>query len=79
MFPEKRFITRGVFDEVPTELQLFMWRCIDELTIEADWLQVFTLTADGKHQCILHEQECPPYSKNYWLTSHTPTPPGCLS
>lgn len=72
MFPQNRLVTREVWSEVPIDLQLFMWRCIDELTIEADWLQVFTLTAGDGHQNILHEHECPPYKKEYTFPYRKP-------
>ena len=71
MFPKQRFITRGVAEKIPPWLQTFMWLCIDELEIEADYLQVFDLSADGHMLRVSHSQECPPYHKEY-LFATTP-------
>ena len=49
MFQNKRFLTRGVQAEIPIELQLFLWNCIDNLPEERDYFQVFALKEiDGK-------------------------------
>ena len=49
MFQNKRFLTRGVQAEIPVELQLFLWHCIDNLPEERDYFQVFALKEiDGK-------------------------------
>ena len=40
MFQNKRFLTRGVQAEIPIELQLFLWNCIDQLPEERDYFQV---------------------------------------
>ena len=57
MSPKQRFITRGVAEKIPPWLQTFMWPCIDELEIEADYLQVFDLSADGHMLRVSHSQE----------------------
>ena len=31
MFDNQRYLTRGVNESIPFELQLFMWDCIDRL------------------------------------------------
>lgn len=43
MFNNQRYLTRGVQAEIPLELQLFMWSCIDGLPEERDYFQVFRL------------------------------------
>ena len=43
MFSRNRYATARVSEEVPFELQLFMWMCIDGLGSEPDYLQVFEL------------------------------------
>ena len=54
MFQNKRFLTRGVQAEIPIELQLFLWHCIDNLPEERDYFQVFKLdVANGKQNLIL--------------------------
>ena len=67
MFQNKRFLTRGVQAEVPMELQLFLWHCIDQLPEERDYFQVFALKEiDGK-QHIHHFSEQPEYSQDYMI------------
>lgn len=67
MFKEKenRYVTKGVNEAVPVELQLFCWQCIDEQAtkdeIIMDYLQVFELNPDNQRQTIevIHRQEKP--------------------
>jgi hypothetical protein len=67
-----RYMTRGVQADIPLELQLFMWNCIDTLREqgkELDYLQVFELTenraGDIFYQSIEHTQEVRDYRKIY--------------
>ncbi len=67
---DNRYMTRGVQEKIPAELQLFMWNCIDELKTKGeklDYLQVFNLTNDRVDdlffQKIEHSQEIPKYNK----------------
>ena len=62
MFQNKRFLTRGVQAELPVELQLFLWNCIDQLPEERDYFQVFKLDAANGKQHIHHFSEQPEYS-----------------
>ena len=72
MFQNKRFSTRGVQAEIPIELQLFLWNCIDNLPEERDYFQVFALKEiDGK-QHIHHFSEQPEYSKEYQISTEKP-------
>ena len=67
MFNNKRYLTRGVQADIPFELQFFMWECIDNLSVEKDYLQVFELeNADGI-QRIHHFSEQLEYSMEYLL------------
>ena len=72
MFPLKRYVTARISDEVPFTLQIFMWACIDMLEVEADYLQIFELTATSKGQKIAHKQEQPPYRKEYLIPCANP-------
>lgn len=60
---ENRYVTKGVNEEVPLELQLFCWQCIDEQGIQSertmDYLQVFEINPDSQRQSIevVHRQE----------------------
>ena len=67
MFPSKRYATANIVREVPIELQIFLWQCVDSIPIGADYLQIFQLSKADGMQKIVHEQECPPYKKEYWL------------
>ncbi|MBU3097673.1 DUF960 domain-containing protein [Clostridium sp. DSM 17811] len=67
-----RYITRGVQADIPLELQLFMWCCIDKLKeqgLKRDYLQIFELTEhkadDIFYQVIEHREEVPEYNKTY--------------
>lgn len=66
MFKEKgnRYITKGVNEVIPVELQLFCWQCIDEQVQsekKLDYIQVFELNPDKQRQAIeiVHRQEEP--------------------
>ena len=75
MFSNQRYLTRGVYSEIPIELQLFMWECIDNLQIEKDYFQVFELSVLDGIQRIHHFTEQPEYSMEYFLPTiiHTVT------
>ena len=72
MFTNKRYLSRGVDDTIPIELQLFMWGCIDQLPEPRDYLQVFDLEQVGIMQSITHRSEQPEYLKVYLLTFKKP-------
>ncbi len=64
-----RYLTRGVDSEIPLALQVFMWKCIDELPDEKDYLQVFELSASPTGlQKIVHKQEQSEYRVEYVIT-----------
>ena len=63
----ERCATRGIAEAVPKELQMCMWRMIDGLPVEKDYLQVFELSESDGHQKIIHRQERPFYQKEYSL------------
>ncbi len=71
-FQNKRFVTKGVSENVNPLLQLFMWQCIDNLPPPLDYLQVFTLTVDNDNKKIIHEQEEPAYHEEYLLNIDIP-------
>jgi len=72
MFNNKRYLSRGVNDTIPIELQLFIWACIDQLPEQSDYLQVFDLEQVGCMQSITHRSEEPEYRKVYLLPSDDP-------
>lgn len=72
MFNNKRFITKGVAENVDPLLQVFMWHCIDNMPLPKDYLQVFSLTVENGKAIIKHYQEEPDYQKEYSLNVETP-------
>ena len=72
MFDNKRYLTRGIDSEIPLELQLFLWSCIDRLPPERDYLQVFALKPIGVMQGITHRSEQPEYRMKYLIPSDKP-------
>lgn len=73
MFSSKRYFTRGVQAEIPFDLQMFMWFLVTILPEPKDHLQVFRLSAsDNETQHIIHEQEEPPYHKEFDLVFDAP-------
>ena len=78
-FTGSRFITSGVENEIPAELQTVMWNSIDDdirLQKKVDYLQVFILKytyVNGVQiQEIIHKQEQPSRKKR--LTVETDNP-----
>lgn len=73
MFNEgSRYITKGIANNVPLELQFFMWKLIEDLkeTVgEVDYLQVFDVSVIDEIENkvrIIHSQEIPEYKK-IWI------------
>ena len=66
----QRYITSGVYEQIPQELQLFCWQCYERVKAagEYDYLQVFELKQIGEHiQQVEHRQEVPEYNQVYQL------------
>lgn len=72
MFNNQRYLTKGVQAEIPLELQLFMWNCIDRLPEERDYFQVFKLETLNSIQKITHFSEQPAYRKEYLIPIYNP-------
>ena len=66
---DKRYVTRGVNEEVDIRLQLIMWSMIDKLkeegNVELDYLQVFKIRKEENKIVISQSQEVPEYSYTY--------------
>ena len=71
MFKNAKYLTHGVQSEIPIELQIFMWSCIEAVP-EPDYLQIFRLEPMKTMQKIIYEQEEPEYRKEYMLKSDYP-------
>ena len=65
IFKNQKFITSGVHSNVPPFLQIIMWELINNLPVDKDYLQVFSLEPDKDGQRIIHTQENPDYKKEY--------------
>ena len=72
MFKNQRYLTRGVQAEIPIELQLFMWNCINKLHEERDYFQVFKLENLGGIQKITHFSQQPTYRREYLIPTGNP-------
>ena len=72
MFNGKRFVTSGIAEKVPLELQVIMWDMVDAMDDPKDYLQVFDLSAENGKQKIVHSQEQPEYEKEYLFETGTP-------
>ena len=62
---ENRYITRGVKEQVPKEIQLYFWQLIDkkveEVETKLDYLQIFEFNRDDQSPAmkVVHRQEQP--------------------
>lgn len=61
--PATRYLTRGVSETIPLEIQLFMWSEVDKVVKneKVDYLQVFEFRVKTNHIEIEHRQEDPEY------------------
>ena len=67
MFQNQRYLTRGVQETIPPELQLFMWDALEAVPESKDYFQILRLFVLNGIQCIEHEQEQPPFKREYLL------------
>ena len=67
MFQNNRYLTRGVSERIPLELQLLMWNTLNAIPEPKDYFQVFRLSVLNGIQRIEHEQEQPPFKRKYLL------------
>lgn len=65
MFDNDKYITRGVQNYVGPRLQLILWRAIQNMKVQKDYLQVFELTVEKSSQFVKHRQEVPPYEETF--------------
>ena len=64
-----RYLTRGVSESIPLELQMFLWEAIDQMPQPRDYLQVFELTVANGLQVIHHSTEQPEFDMTYVLAA----------
>jgi len=65
MFENKKYVTKGVAENIPLSLQVLMWELINTMPVDKDYLQVFVLSECGSKQKLVHSQESPEYTKEY--------------
>lgn len=53
---KRRLMTATINNELPIELQLFLWNLIDELNTERDYLQCFSIKASEYFLKVTHSQ-----------------------
>ena len=72
MFNNHHYLTKRVQAEIPLELQLFMWECIDKLPEERDYFQIFKFENFNGIQKVTHFSEQPEYHKEYLIPTDNP-------
>lgn len=68
MFEGDRFMTRGVHENIPIELQLFIWEAIERMPEPKDYFQVFDIKIEKGLQVIHHYSEQPEFNMTYILS-----------
>ncbi|MGN1036667.1 MAG: DUF960 domain-containing protein [Ruminococcus sp.] len=64
-----RYLTIGIDKEIPIDIQIFMWKTVDNMPEPKDYLQVFNLSVENGLQIIKHTSEQPKFDMTYILTS----------
>lgn len=73
MFQNKgqRYVTKGVMDSLPVELQTLCWNLIDQNVqkkLPLDYLQIFEFSIEKGNQKLVHRQEEPEERKEYLIS-----------
>ncbi|EMF0313978.1 DUF960 domain-containing protein [Enterococcus hirae] len=73
MFQNKgqRYVTKGVMDSLPVELQTLCWNLIDQNVqkqFPLDYLQIFEFSTEKGNQKLVHRQEEPEARKEYLIS-----------
>lgn len=73
MFQNKgqRYVTKGVMDSLPVELQTLCWNLIDQNVqkkLPLDYLQIFEFSIEKGNQKLVHRQEEPEERKEYLVS-----------
>ena len=78
MFDKEKYLTRGIAETVPFEVQFLLWGMIEDARKQTalDYLQIFRLKIETVNnvlnQQILHKQEQPPYSASLTFPCTSP-------
>ena len=67
-----RYITRGINESIPLDLQILLWNMVKERDNQShtDYLHIFRLQEDENILSITHEQEQPAYKLEYHYTNY---------
>ena len=65
MFDGKKYITRGISENIPLEIQIILWDMVLSMPVKKDYLQIFELSTNENILTVKHSQEVPPYEKIY--------------
>ena len=65
IFNNQLYVTLGVDNNVPIELQFFMWETIRDLSEPRYYLQIFEFDMENDVQTVIHKQEDPTYTQIY--------------
>lgn len=72
MFTRNRYLTKGISQKIPLQIQIYLWNLIYEMPEPKDYLQVFRLSVFEEKQNIVHKQEVPEYQKEYLISCENP-------
>ena len=64
MFSGKKYLTKGIYTNIPLEIQQFLWRAVETMTAPKDNLQVFI---QNGIQVVHHSAEQPVFDMTYVL------------
>lgn len=67
MFKGDKFRTVGIEENIPLEIQLFMWSAVENMPEPKDCFQVFSLNVENGLQVIHHYSEQPKFDMTYIL------------
>ncbi|HAY0978127.1 MULTISPECIES: DUF960 domain-containing protein [Staphylococcus] len=67
-----RYITRGINESIPLDLQILLWHMVEEKDNHphTDYLHIFKLQEDDNMLSVTHEQEQPAYKLEYHYTNY---------
>lgn len=71
----EKYITRGIQDKVPCEIQMLLWTLQSKVRRESkeiDYLQVYELSIKQGQQKIVHRSEEPEYRADYVIEVDNP-------
>lgn len=65
MFDGKKYITKGISENIPLEIQIILWNMVLSMPVKKDYLQIFELSTKNNILSIKHSQEVPTFSQTY--------------